>query len=164
MVEEFLANDHVVPILLSSLGYKELGRSARVCRVLCEVARDLPRYGERGRVLRLIDKGIQQHKMVFGKYTIGLRSKNITDLTAFRDCADKLRDLQTLHLYDNQISDVSPLATLVNLQELYLENNQISDVGPLGTLVNLQRLDLSFNQISDEATVRRMFPNAHVSI
>ena len=55
-MEEFLANDRGVPILLSSLGYKEFGRSARVCRVFWQVAIDLPRYGERGRVLRLIEK------------------------------------------------------------------------------------------------------------
>ena len=122
-MEELLANDHVVPILLSSLDYKELGRSACVCRVLCEVARDLPRYGERGLVLRLIDEGIQEHKIVYGKYTIDLRSKNVTDLTAFRDCADKLRDLQELRLQENKISDVGPLGTLVNIQTLYLSNN-----------------------------------------
>ena len=41
----------------------------------------------------LIEKGIQEHKMSDGKYYITLQSKNITDLTAFRDCANKLRDL-----------------------------------------------------------------------
>jgi hypothetical protein len=140
MVEEFLTNDHVVPILMSSLDYKDLGRSACVCHVFWQVARDLPRYGERGRVWRLIDKGIQEHKIVYGKYTIDLQSKNITDLTAFRDCADKLRNLQTLYLNTNQINDVSPLATLVNLQDLDLYGNQISDVSLLATLVNLQNL------------------------
>jgi hypothetical protein len=97
----------------------------------------------------LIDKGIQEHEIAYGMYYIDLHSKNITDLTAFRDCADKLRDLQVLGFGSNQISDVSPLATLVNLQKLFLHDNQISDVSPLATLVNLYHLDLDGNQISD---------------
>ena len=108
MVEEFLAHDHAVPILLSSLDYKELGRSACVCRVLWEVARGLPDYGERGRVLRLIENK----------------------------------------------SDGEPL---VNLQSLYLQGNQISDVSPLATLVSLQTLWLSRNQGLDKDAVKRMF-------
>jgi Leucine-rich repeat (LRR) protein len=100
---------------------------------------------ERGRVLRLIDEGIQEHKMVFGMYCIDLRSKIITDLTAFRDYVDKLRNLQWLYLHGNQILDISTLATLVNLHTLYLHGNHISDVRPLATLVNRQTLIMAEN-------------------
>ena len=63
----------------------------------------------------LIEKGIQEHKIYDGKYYIDLQEKNIMDLTAFRDCADKLTDLQTLSLYHNQISDIADedLAALI---------------------------------------------------
>ena len=52
-------------------------------------------------------------------------------------------------LDDNQISDLSPLAGLVNLEELRLGRNQIREVSPLAGLVNLKVLSLSFNQIVD---------------
>ena len=58
-------------------------------------------------------------------------------------------NLQTLHLYSNAISDVTPLANLVNLQTLHLSGNAISDLTPLAPLVNLQTLHLSGNAISD---------------
>jgi hypothetical protein len=60
-----------------------------------------------------------------------------------------LTNLQGLHLWSNQISDLSPLAGLTNLQELNLAANQISNLSPLAGLTNLQNLDLFSNQISD---------------
>jgi len=50
-----------------------------------------------------------------------------------------------LWLFNNQISDISPLADLVNLTVLVLDGNQISDLTPLTELVNLERLSLFGN-------------------
>ena len=63
--------------------------------------------------------------------------------------AQYLTNLQVLHLYRNQISDLSPLAALTNLQYLDLGGNRISDLSPLAWLINLRLLYLYTNQISD---------------
>ncbi|MFA5069651.1 MAG: leucine-rich repeat domain-containing protein, partial [Candidatus Omnitrophota bacterium] len=72
-------------------------------------------------------------------------SWNITSIEG----AQYLTNLQELWLYDNQISDLSPLTGLSNLNYLYLNNNQISNISPLTALTNLQDLYLRYNQISD---------------
>ena len=52
--------------------------------------------------------------------------------------------------YNRQLQDVSPLAGLTQLTELYLYSNAISDVSPLAGLTQLTRLQLGYNrQISD---------------
>ena len=56
-----------------------------------------------------------------------------------------------LSLYNNQISDISPLAGLNNLFQLELFDNQISDLSPLAGLNNLQWLWLDNNPISYES-------------
>jgi len=51
--------------------------------------------------------------------------------------------------YNNRISNLSPLSSLINLGELYLHSSQISDISPLSSLINLRNLDLGNNQISN---------------
>lgn len=46
-----------------------------------------------------------------------------------------LRQLQSLDLSNNQISDLAPLASLQQLQSLDLSNNNISDLRPLKNLI-----------------------------
>src|SRR4028118_2056534 len=66
------------------------------------------------------------------------------------DEADRtLSSLTELQLYNNQISDIKPLASLTNLTSLNLYTNQISDIKPLASLTNLTWLSLNTNQISD---------------
>jgi len=62
-----------------------------------------------------------------------------------------LVNLTWLSLSGNQIVDVAPLATLVNLTVLHLDNNEIVNMAPLTTLVNLKDLNLDGNQIVDVA-------------
>jgi Leucine-rich repeat (LRR) protein len=50
-------------------------------------------------------------------------------------------------LYENQISDISPLSGLSNLTELSLDNNQISDISALSSLTNLEYLWLEGNPV-----------------
>jgi len=66
-------------------------------------------------------------------------------------------------LWDNQITDISPLSSLTDLEVLYLDNNKITDISPLAELEKLGdwegymlerngylvHLALSYNQISD---------------
>ncbi|MFA5069652.1 MAG: leucine-rich repeat domain-containing protein, partial [Candidatus Omnitrophota bacterium] len=63
--------------------------------------------------------------------------------------AQYLTNLDSLYLFNNQISDLSPLSVLTNLQGLYLDSNQIYDLSPLVDLTNLQWLDIGYNYISN---------------
>ena len=49
----------------------------------------------------------------------------------------------------NSISDLSPLAGLINLTDLRLRKNSVSDISALAGLTNLEILDLGTNSISD---------------
>ena len=53
-------------------------------------------------------------------------------------------------LKSNQISDLSPIAGLINLRRLYLDDNLFSDLSPLKGLTNLETLHFSENRgVSD---------------
>ena len=54
-----------------------------------------------------------------------------------------------VHLNDNRISDLSPLAALTDLTSLTLGGNEISDVSTLANLMNLESLALFRNSISE---------------
>jgi internalin A len=74
-----------------------------------------------------------------------LNNKQISDLSPL----SSLINLQVLHLSENQIRDITPLSSLTNLKGIYLHLNQIRDIRPLATLTNLWLLNLWRNQISD---------------
>ena len=84
---------------------------------------------------------------------VSLRGWQITDgdLVSVVPRVCTFRNLTMLHLTENQIVDVAPLATLVNLTSLGLNENQIVDVAPLVTLVHLTELLLDGNHIVDVA-------------
>jgi Leucine-rich repeat (LRR) protein len=65
---------------------------------------------------------------------------------------DKTGQVKGLNLYDNKITDLTPLSALTNLTKLGLSDNQINqitDLTPLSALTNLTGLVLSDNQITD---------------
>ena len=70
---------------------------------------------------------------------------NIRELTGLEQA---LR-LEELHLFDNVITNVEPLAGLTNLHFLGLGGNQVADIGPLAGLTNLNHLYLNGNQVAD---------------
>ncbi|CAB1335268.1 unnamed protein product [Coregonus sp. 'balchen'] len=55
--------------------------------------------------------------------------------------------LQKLYIYDNQISKIENLESLVNLQVLWLNNNFITHIEGLNTLQKLRELNLADNNI-----------------
>ena len=77
-----------------------------------------------------------------------------TDLIAIAS----LRNLTSLGLGFNNISDVSPLARMTNLTWLSLIYNEISDVSPLVQLTNLTWLAVRENPIQDLSPLTRL-PN-----
>lgn len=62
---------------------------------------------------------------------------------------EQLTDLQVLTLDINQISDLSPLASLDKVHTLSLTNNQLSDISTLPAMSALTNLVLFNNNISD---------------
>ena len=81
-----------------------------------------------------------------GLRNLDARSRDIHDLTGLQ-LATNLRSM--LDLRDNQISDISPIAGLINLRELEINRNIISDISPVRGLTNLTLLVFKGNQISD---------------
>jgi len=73
-----------------------------------------------------------------------LQGKNITKISP---AINKLRNLSTIYLYDNKISNVSALAYAKNLQHVYLQGNDIENTFGLSKLTKLEKLYLSNNRI-----------------
>ena len=57
--------------------------------------------------------------------------------------------MRTLHLYTNDVSDLSPLSGMTELRWLDVSNNLIWDISPLSGLTELGGLALNNNAISD---------------
>lgn len=77
--------------------------------------------------------------------TLNAGSRNIQNLAGIY----KIRNLQTLILWNNNITDISPLGSLFGLRVLNLGRNNISDITALQNLENLEQLFLWDNQIED---------------
>ena len=86
---------------------------------------------------------------------LDVRHKSIQDLTGLQFATN----LRRLHLgrwenASNRVSDLSPLASLINLQVLFFPNNQVSDLSPLAGLINLHELSIDKNPISNLSPLR----------
>lgn len=100
--------------------------------------------------LTLNNMGLTDEDIVELKYMVNLTELHIyqnelTDLTPLKG----LTGLKTLSLFKNNISDLSPIAGLISLEDLYLRSNNITDVSPLESLTALKVLDVSENSVSD---------------
>lgn len=107
--------------------------------------------------LTLNNMGLTNEDIADLKYMLNLTElhiyqNNISDLTPLTG----LRNLQTLSLFKNNISDLTPLSGLTNLKNLYLRDNAITDISPLKNLTGLTNLDLSDNEISDISPLKDM--------
>ncbi len=78
--------------------------------------------------------------------------RNVKDLTGLQFATN----LTWLHLIDNQISDLSPIAGLIELRELWARHNNISDISPVRGLTNLTHLEVDDNRVSDISPVRNL--------
>ncbi|MYH84112.1 hypothetical protein F4141_25795 [Candidatus Poribacteria bacterium] len=84
--------------------------------------------------------------------------ENVSDLSPLAS----LTALQELYLVKNGISDVLPLAGLTELTRLNLAENDISDVSPLASLTNLTWLKLSNNPITDFSSLEALSQNTNI--
>ena len=78
--------------------------------------------------------------------------RNVKDLTGLQFATN----LTWLHLINNQISDLSPIASLIKLRELWTRHNNISDISPVRGLTDLTHLEVHDNQVSDISAVRNL--------
>jgi len=77
--------------------------------------------------------------------TLTLKAKQITDISALQ----YFTNLTDLHLTDNLITDIRPLAALTRITVLDISLNYISDISSLSSLKNLERLNMRSNRITD---------------
>ena len=88
---------------------------------------------------------------------LDVRERGIQDLTGLQFATNLSRlDLGRWGNTGNHVSDLSPIAGLINLQELFLNSNQVSDLSPLAGLTNLHELLIISNPVSDISTLRRL--------
>ena len=80
-----------------------------------------------------------------GATFLSFYNNNISDITPLAG----LTNLTDLGVSESNITDITPLAGLTNLRVLHLGGNNISDVTPLAGLTNLTSLYLDYNNISD---------------
>lgn len=85
---------------------------------------------------------------------LDLGNQNITDLSPLAS----LTTISNLNLTGNQIQDISPLSNLQNLSFLLIAFNEIQDISPLANLKNLRYLVIENNQITDLSSLNSL-PN-----
>jgi Leucine-rich repeat (LRR) protein/protocatechuate 3,4-dioxygenase beta subunit len=98
---------------------------------------------EQLRIPSPITKGelTQIESLPFNKQQLNIPSRSIIRL----DGIEHIPNLKSLFLNDNQISDLTPLASTNQLSEIHLRNNDITDIAPLLELTNLRYLDVRNN-------------------
>ena len=90
------------------------------------------------RELDAYNKGIQSLQGL--QYATGLQRLDLGEGTHFDSASSEW-------VNSNRVSDLTPIAGLVNLTHLYLDHNAISDLSPLAGLENLQVLTLRLNRL-----------------
>jgi Leucine-rich repeat (LRR) protein len=97
-----------------------------------------------------VDKGISSLEGL--QYAIYLQDAQLWDnaVTDASPLAD-LENIEWLNLNKNQISDLTPFQNLTSLRGLFLccESNTYTDIAPLANLTTLERLDIGGHQLGD---------------
>lgn len=66
-----------------------------------------------------------------------------------------VRSLETLELYDTQVTDLGPLRHVTTLRFVDVEGTRVRDLAPLAHLPRLERLDLGATEVRDLGALRR---------
>lgn len=80
-----------------------------------------------------------------GLLTLHLNDNNLSDISGLGSA--NIPNLITLSLHNNAITDISPIATYNNLEELTLNNNELTNIDNLSGMAKLTSIDLSNNNI-----------------
>ncbi|MCL2633847.1 MAG: sigma-70 family RNA polymerase sigma factor [Oscillospiraceae bacterium] len=98
--------------------------------------------------------------------SINLNSQGITDEILAQYVADGTipQNVMFLHLFGNQITDISPLSGLTNLRHLSLSYNQITDISALSGMTNMTTLNLDRNQITDISPLHGLINLEYLSV
>ena len=92
-----------------------------------------------------LEQGVIHQHDILSIFKLDASGKEITEL----DGIQRLRNITSLNLAHNKISDISALGALSKLRDLDLSNNSISDISSLASLNNLESLNLGANRITD---------------
>jgi Leucine-rich repeat (LRR) protein len=95
---------------------------------------------------------------IFASDTIGQILKDTVGKPFGQLTAEELEAFTTLDLQQKEIDDLSGLERLQNLESLSVGQNQISSVAPLAGLEYLTQVDISSNRVTD-ATALGQIPN-----
>ena len=74
---------------------------------------------------------------------------NVSDLSPIAG----LINIEYLGFPNNNVSDLSPIAGLINLKTLYFWGNNISDLSPIAGLINLRTINFTGHSVSDLSPV-----------
>ncbi|MBV7272739.1 leucine-rich repeat domain-containing protein [Clostridium sp. PL3] len=88
--------------------------------------------------------------------TLDLSNNQINNISDIINALKDLPNLKSINFNNNGIINIGELNKLTNLQTLNLNDNQISNISDLKDLTNLQSLDLSNNQISDVSVLENL--------
>lgn len=92
------------------------------------------------------------------KLHLALASNQISDIAPL---AALVENLEELDLISNQIQDIRPLAGMKNLKRLMLNDNKIKDITPLTGLINLTTLSIGWNPIEDITPLKTLVNLEH---
>jgi hypothetical protein len=92
--------------------------------------------------------------------TLGLRLNYVSDISPLSG----LTELEYLVLHKNPVRDLSPLAGLTKLNYLNLNETQTTDISALSTLTNLGELILFYNKIHDVSPLLSMRFLTHLDL
>jgi Putative cell wall-binding domain len=85
--------------------------------------------------------------------SLDLSNQGITDISGIQNCTN----LKRLDLSYNSIEKLSPIISLTQLEELNLSHNQIEDISYISNLSSLKNLNLSDNLIDDLKHSRKLY-------
>ncbi|WDV46874.1 leucine-rich repeat domain-containing protein [Clostridiaceae bacterium M8S5] len=106
-------------------------------------------------IRQLINKP-QGDLYIYDCLSIGELIYNGYERLKYLDGIENLQNLRTLILYDNDIVDVSKLATIKRLEFLDLTNNKIANISVLNENINLNHLYLDNNGIKDMPSLNKL--------
>lgn len=67
--------------------------------------------------------------------------------------------LNSLHIANNRVSDISMLAAMIEMTDLYMSSNNISDISALSGMTKLNSLELAGNPIDDFSPLEDIYSN-----